>query len=455
MSLICPICQDNLVNSESIDNFVNKCGHVYHSACLLPWWDQHHGADPTCPECRQPCHMDTIQKIYFTLDATEDGNAGALPSQVASGGNDVAHEAMLRQIKEYITLQTCSQTKDLNDKFRAQSTEFSSLMLNSSQRLTSNYNDKLTSVSKDLTDVITTENQRLLTKLVGNPAGGSQSSPPRKSAMALTVDEGDALDTPETSFNYKHLAPNRCTGRQLNYIAIGIAVMCLIAVIGYSHFILHAVKKTEFSGEEKTSNVSKGLQQLSRELSNVASTVNQNQRDMHDKMDVLHELLRTGINTRAVTARLNDLTDKLDKLLLEQIQTDRRTDLKLNVLQNEVSMVAAQIEAGLRKNMTQASANQRDGTLEKLRQDNQSLQEKLQHLQRIISNSTNASTVQVRRTIEADPLLTPQSQRQAKNLWDKFTMAIGVDSGCGIVSAQIVYVMAMTFAAMLLQFGRN
>lgn len=457
MSLICPICQDNLVNTESVDSFVNKCGHVYHSSCLMPWWDQHHGTDPTCPECRQPCNMDTIQKIFFTLDPTEGMPAGATalpPTQI-----DSVHDALLRQIKEYITLQTCSQTKDINDKFRAQGNEFSSMLLNSNQRVTNNYNEKLTSVSKELTDVIVGESHRLLTKLM-NENGAAMGDGARVPPLQRKTESGDTTDaSPDTSFNYKRIAQTRCNGRQLNYIAIGIALMCLVAIIGYSHFILHALKKTEFSGEEKTLNVSKSMQQLSRNIDNSAAIINQNQRDIQNKLNVLHELLRTGINTKEVSNRLNELTGKLDKLLLEQIQTDRRTDYKLNVLQNEINMVGTQIDAGLRKNVTATSADQRDNILAQLKHNNDELQQKLQHLQKIIANNNNTTTAQLRETIENDPLLTPQSQRKAKsnNLWQQFTNAIGVDSGCGHMTAHTTtpLIVALALVAYMIQFLHN
>lgn len=457
MSLICPICHDNLVG-ESVDSFVNKCGHVYHTACLMPWWDQARGTDPTCPECRQPCNMNTIQKIYFTLDPSDNDGAAAL--QPTDASDDVAQQALLRQIKEYITLQTCDQTKDINDKFRAQNTEFSSLLLNSTLRMAKGYDEKLTTVSKELTEVISNENHRLLSKLAGDDAAGSsRGTPPRKSnAVGFNGDDVDGLvDTPNSSFNYKRITQSQCTGNRLNWIAITIAFLCLIAVIGYSHFILNAVAKTEYAGSEKTLNVSKSLQQLSNDMENMVGTINQNQRDITNKWSVLHNLLRAGINTNDVTNRLGELTGKIDKLLLEQLQTDRQTDYKLNVLQNEISMVREQIDAGLRKNVTDASAHQRDLALAQLKQANDELQAKLQRLQRIVANEKNTSTAQVRDIIVQDPLLSPHSQRQPKSFWDKVTGSVDdwMTSGGGDVSVHVALIMTATLAAMILQMLRD
>lgn len=145
MSLICPICQENLINGESTDNYANKCGHVYHSKCILPWWDR--ATEPNCPQCREPCNMNTITKIFLTVD---DSLANATDSNAPIQIGDPKTETFLRQIKEHIVYHTNNQTKDLNEKFRQQNSEFSTLLLNNITRLRSNYDDKLSAVSKEL-----------------------------------------------------------------------------------------------------------------------------------------------------------------------------------------------------------------------------------------------------------------------------------------------------------------
>lgn len=146
MSLICPICQENLINGESTDNYANKCGHVYHSQCILPWWDR--ATEPNCPQCREPCNINTITKIFLTVDDTVASRDRDQPAPITS--DDPKTEMLLRHIKEHIEVQTYNQTKDLNDKFRQQNAEFSTLLLNNITRLRSNYDDKLTAVSKEL-----------------------------------------------------------------------------------------------------------------------------------------------------------------------------------------------------------------------------------------------------------------------------------------------------------------
>lgn len=146
MSLICLICQENLINGESTDNYVNKCGHVYHSNCILPWWDR--APEPNCPQCREPCNIDTITKIFLTVDNSPASSETNTPTPITF--DDPKTEALFRRIREHIDVQTYNQTKDLNDKFRQQNSEFSTLLLNNITRLRSNYDEKLTAVSKDL-----------------------------------------------------------------------------------------------------------------------------------------------------------------------------------------------------------------------------------------------------------------------------------------------------------------
>lgn len=146
MSLICPICQENLINQDSLDNYVNKCGHVYHSNCILPWWDR--TPEPTCPQCREPCNIDTITKIYLTVDDTPVNSDSPKTTPIAM--DDPKAELLLRHIREHIERQTYNQTKDLNEKFRQQNSEFSAMLLNNVTRLKSNYEDKLSAVSKEL-----------------------------------------------------------------------------------------------------------------------------------------------------------------------------------------------------------------------------------------------------------------------------------------------------------------
>lgn len=146
MSLICPICQENLINGESPENYVNKCGHVYHSNCILPWWDR--APEQNCPQCREPCNIDTITKLYLTVDHTLDNCEGAKKTAITI--DDPKTEILVRQIKEHIDVQTYNQTKELNEKFRQQNSEFSTLLLNNITRLRSNYDDKLSAVSKEL-----------------------------------------------------------------------------------------------------------------------------------------------------------------------------------------------------------------------------------------------------------------------------------------------------------------
>lgn len=448
MSLICPICQDNLVNTEAIDNYVNKCGHVYHSACLLPWWDRN--TDPTCPECRQPCNMDTITKIFLNVDRSDEEISD--PLSISIPVVDVKTEALLRQVKEYIDLQTYKQTKDINDKFRQQNTEFSTLLLNSNQRLTSNYNDKLSSVSKELSEVISDEHKRLLTEL--DPQQRASHSKSFNTSTATQYSAGEPL-----RFAFIRNLFNSCRSNWWASCVVPlIALLCLIAVIIYSNFILHAVKSTEHSGEIKTHNVSRRLDMLSTELSQIGIDFKNDNKYILTRLDNMQEQIRTGVNTQGITNRFKELNGKMDKLLLEQIQTDRRVNLKLDVVQNSINILKTQMEAE-HTNEGQFSPSDRIA-LSKLEDDNNNLRTKLDRLQIILAEKENLKADELRKQIENDQELSPQN-REGRNMWEepadlwhKFTEAIGVDSGCGNVSVNIAWIIVCTFGAYIINIYR-
>lgn len=102
MSLICLICQENLINGESTDNYVNKCGHVYHANCILPWWDR--APEPNCPQCREPCNIDTITKIFLTVDNAPPSSDTIKPTPITF--DDPKTETLFRRIREHIKLIT-------------------------------------------------------------------------------------------------------------------------------------------------------------------------------------------------------------------------------------------------------------------------------------------------------------------------------------------------------------
>lgn len=449
MSLICPICQDNLVNTESIDNYVNKCGHVYHSACLLPWWDRN--ADPTCPECRQPCNMDTINKIFLNVDRSDEEIRD--PVSLSIPDVDVKTEALLRQLKEYIDLQTYNQTKDINDKFRQQNTEFSTLLLNCNQRLTSNYNDKLSSVSKELADVISDEHKRLITEL------NSQQRPGHSKSFNASTATQYSTDEPVRFGFVRNLLISCRSNWWSSCVAPLIALLCLIAVIIYSNFILHAVKSTEHSGDIKTLNVSRRLDMLNMELNQISEDFKHDNKYILTRLDSVQEKIRTGVNTQGITNRFNELNGKTDKLLLEQIQTDRRVNMKLDVVQNSINMLKTEMEAK-RTSDGQFSPGDR-AALSKLEDDNNNLRIKLDRLQSLLAEKEHLKADELRKQIENDQELSPQN-REGRNMWDesadiwhKFTEAIGVDSGCGgNASAHITWIIACTFGAYIIHIYR-
>lgn len=307
-------------------------------------------------------------------------------------------------------------------------------------------------MSKELSDVISDEHKRLLTELDPHQRSG-----PSKSYNTSTATEYSAGEPSRFGFNSSLFRSCR-SNWWMSCVAPLIALLCLIAVIVYSHFILHAVKSTEHSGEMKTHNVSRRLEMLSMELDQIANGINRDNKYILTRLESMQEAVRNGVNTQGLANRLNELNGKVDKLLLEQIQTDRRVNLKLEVVQNGINVLKTQLEAE-RTATGQFSPSDRVA-LNKLEEDNLSLRSKLDRLQRLLSEKENLKADELRKQIENDKELSPQN-RESRNMWDepadlwhKFTDVIGVHSGCGGVNAQMTWIIGCAFSAFAIHVYR-
>lgn len=361
------------MNTETADSYMNNCGHVYHSACILPWWDR---GNHTCPECRKPCSMDTISKIYFNVESDDAGNDQAA-ANIAD--TDVKTLAFMRQIKEHIDVQTYNQTKDINDKFRQQQTEFSSLLLNGNQRLATNYNEKLSNMTKELTEVISDEHKRLLVEL--HPEVKPYIMAGSSSEQPILHDLNDSQ--PGRSFAYTALEYGR-TRKAREIIPAIIALFCLIAVIVYSQLILNAVKSNELSGGSTVSNVSRTLSILTEGVKRINLDLDNETNKLNRKLDELTNLAR-NTNSADTIARLNTVTKQMDQMMLELVEGNRRGDMKLELLQNAVKMLQLQLDT--ETEYMRATLSKDQGALNQTVGTNVQLKAQLQRLQTIIANS--------------------------------------------------------------------
>lgn len=426
MSLICPICQENLISKESPDNYVNKCGHVYHSNCILPWWDR--TPEPTCPQCREPCNIDTITKIYLTVDDTVASGDSSNKS-TAIPMDDPKAEALLRQVKEHINLQTYNQTKDLNDKFRQLNSEFSTMLLNNITRLRSNYDDKLSAVSKELTTAISTA-----------------MDPQNERTDPESCNLADAQSKTKLRRQHRFLHP-------VAGITCLLAAITLIIVIVYSHLILDALKSS--ANSLNIHNISQRLDSLNDELHRVATNASRDNKNLRLAVDSVGKSVGNGLKTQDILKRLDDVSHRGDQMLLEQIQTDRRINLKLEVLENSINILKTQIEAD---RTSKSQTNVFDHRQMELEDQNRQLQAKLEHLKNILDK--NGTPEALRKEIENDSQLAtatdePKSVREeAVELWNKLIHSDSSRSGgAAISSVGIVLMVASAVTTFLLQIN--
>ncbi|KAJ6636748.1 putative isoaspartyl peptidase/L-asparaginase [Pseudolycoriella hygida] len=415
--------EENLINGESVDNFVNKCGHVYHSKCILPWWDS--TPEPTCPQCREPCNIDTITKIFLTVDHSPEFDDANRPTTIAIG--DPKMDTLLRQMKEHIDVQTYNQSKDINDKFRQQNSDFSTLLLNNITRLKSNYDDKLSSVSRELTTAISSEHKRLLTAL---------DSHDRTDLEGFNV--ADEHSPTKRRQKFKH---------PIAAVTCFIALVCLIVVIIYSHLILNALHTNEHFGSLNINNISQRLDSLTQELHDIASNVSRDNKNVKVALDNIGRSTSNGIKTQEILNRLGEVVRRGDQLLLEQIQTDRRINLKLEVLDNDISI----LKTLLKSEKTLDSNPKITEKQNQLEEQNHRLEAKLQHLQTILNNSPNAKPEELRKEIENDSELTPEKEdpksirEEAVDLWNRLIHSDNSKSSGRVHSLNICYIVASIF----------
>jgi len=72
MRVQCSTCLELLTPSDDLT--CTPCGHVFHMACVVQWFEN----KKNCPQCRAPARQNTLRKIYLAEtdgDVKEDANA--------------------------------------------------------------------------------------------------------------------------------------------------------------------------------------------------------------------------------------------------------------------------------------------------------------------------------------------------------------------------------------------
>lgn len=192
-----------------------------------------------------------------------------------------------------------------------------------------------------------------------------------------------------------------------------VAVVTLIVVIVYSHLILNAVHTNANFGSLNINNISQRLDWLNDELHQIANNASRDNRNLRLSLDSMGKSLGNGIKTPDILKRLDDVTHRVDQLLLEQIQTDRRINLKLEVLENSVNILKSQLEAD---RMSRSQINSDDGKQSQLEAQNRQIEAKLTHLKAILDRNANLPPEELRKEIENDSQLAPE---ESKSVWDE------------------------------------
>lgn len=237
-----------------------------------------------------------------------------------------------------------------------------------------------------------------------------------------------------------------------------IAVVILLVVIIYSHLILNALRSNEYSGSLNINNISQRLDSLNDELQQIARNASRDNRNVTLAVESIAKSMGNGTRTQDILNRLSEVGRRGDQLLLEQIQTDRRINLKLEVLENSINILKTHIDA---EKMSKSQTKFYDEKQSQLEEQNRQLQAKLQHLKTIVDKRPNVEPDQLRKEIENDSELAPTAeeaksiQEEAVELWNKLTgSGMSESSSGGLSSVRVVLIVTSTVTTLLIQFNQ-
>lgn len=132
--IIC--CQDSQEDDEW--SVVQKCGHVYHNACILKAL----GFGDKCPTCRSKYEEKDIRRVYFDSETlTEDRPAGH--ASTASNGSNVLRDRRIKALEEDL--------RDQQAKLQERQEQLAQLNLRLEQRALDlmQYEEQLQKLSKE------------------------------------------------------------------------------------------------------------------------------------------------------------------------------------------------------------------------------------------------------------------------------------------------------------------
>lgn len=205
----------------------------------------------------------------------------------------------------------------------------------------------------------------------------------------------------------------------------------------------------------KTNNISQRLDWLSEELHQIAGNASRDIKTMKLAIENMRQSAGNGAKAQEIFDRLSELNHRGNQMLLEQIQTDRKINLKLEVLQNDINILKAQNDEYKMSTMQNKSIDPEK--LNHLIERNRDLEEKLQHLQNVLDKGSNLQPDEMRKIIENDSELSSQKEEE-KSIWkesvDYFKQLInsdGVKSSSVGHTAKIMCIVACIMTTLIAQ----
>lgn len=221
---------------------------------------------------------------------------------------------------------------------------------------------------------------------------------------------------------------------------------------------MNVLHSTENSGSIKTNNITQRIDTLSQELHQISDNTSRDLKNMKLYLENMGKSMGNGVKTQELLNRLGEVSRRSDQLLLEQIQTDRKINLKLEVLQNDINILKTKIEAN--KTSSSQRKSKDEEKLNQLEERNLELEAKLQHLQTILTKNANLDAGELRKEIENDNELSVQTVEEktiweeSKALWNKLVDSDGAKSSGVGITTKVICVFASAVTVFIYQMYR-
>ncbi len=95
MNVSCSTCLELLSASDDLSSA--PCGHVFHSHCILQWFET---GKSNCPQCRNRCRESQLRRIFLTESADVSASLAEDPARMQNKMDGLAFQLRYEDCSE-------------------------------------------------------------------------------------------------------------------------------------------------------------------------------------------------------------------------------------------------------------------------------------------------------------------------------------------------------------------